>query len=63
MLDFWLFALGLALILEGFLPFALPQIWRALFRRVAEMGDGQIRFVGLTSLLIGLGLILVSELI
>ncbi len=61
--SFWLFALGLALILEGLLPFAFPQIWRRLFQRVAEMGDGQIRFVGLSGLLLGLGLILISELI
>ncbi len=61
--EIWLFAVGLALILEGLLPFAFPHLWRDLFRRVSELGDGQIRFIGLTSLLIGLGLILVSELI
>jgi uncharacterized protein YjeT (DUF2065 family) len=54
-------AIALMLILEGLLPFAAPARWREIFRRVAELSDGQIRFFGLAS--IGAGLILLLLLI
>lgn len=47
-------AFALMLILEGFLPFASPGLWRETFRRLVEMSDGQVRFIGLTSMLFGL---------
>jgi len=47
-------ALALMLVIEGILPFLLPGIWRETFRRLIEMSDGQIRFIGLTSMLAGL---------
>ena len=47
-------ALALMLIIEGVLPFLLPGLWRDTFRRVTQLSDGQIRFFGLTSMLIGL---------
>jgi uncharacterized protein YjeT (DUF2065 family) len=34
-------------------------LWRDTFRRLTEMGDGQIRFIGLTSMLAGLLLLYV----
>jgi uncharacterized protein YjeT (DUF2065 family) len=46
-------ALALMLVLEGILPFFAPGFWREAFRRVVSMSDGQIRFLGLTSMLIG----------
>ena len=49
-------ALALMLVLEGLLPFVAPSIWRDTFRRITEMADGQIRFVGLISMVCGLGL-------
>ena len=51
-------ALALLLILEGLLPFFAPRLWRDTFRRVMELTDGQIRFMGLSSLLLGLLLLL-----
>lgn len=54
MLDKLWAAFALMLILEGMLPFLAPPLWRETFRRLTEMSDGQIRFVGLTSMLIGL---------
>ena len=54
-----LMAFALMLVLEGTLPFLLPRIWRDTFRRLMEMTDGQIRFVGLVSMLVGLMLLLV----
>ncbi|HEV8109527.1 MAG TPA: DUF2065 domain-containing protein [Burkholderiales bacterium] len=50
----FLLALALMLILEGVLPFLAPNLWRDTFRRITQMSDGQIRFVGLSSMLIGL---------
>jgi uncharacterized protein YjeT (DUF2065 family) len=47
-------ALALMLILEGVLPFLAPSVWRDTFRRITQMSDGQIRFVGLSSMIVGL---------
>jgi uncharacterized protein YjeT (DUF2065 family) len=49
-----LLAFALMLVIEGILPFLVPTLWRDTFRRLTEMSDGQIRFVGLTSMLVGL---------
>ncbi len=54
MSKFLLTAFALMLVLEGILPFLLPAIWREAFKRLIEMSDGQIRFMGLTSMLAGL---------
>ena len=51
-------ALALMLVIEGLLPFFRPGLWREVFLRATQMSDGQIRFVGLTSMLVGLGLLL-----
>ncbi len=53
-------AVGLMLVIEGILPFLLPRVWRETFRRVTELGDGQIRFIGMTSMVIGLILLMVA---
>jgi uncharacterized protein YjeT (DUF2065 family) len=47
-------AFALMLIIEGVLPFLLPALWRDTFRRITEFTDGQIRFFGLSSMLVGL---------
>ena len=52
--DLLIGGLALALIFEGVLPFLSPATWRQVFERAARMSDGQIRFVGLASLLSGL---------
>jgi len=51
-------ALALMLVLEGLLPFLSPPSWRAFMRRVGTLSDGQIRFFGLASIVVGLGLLL-----
>lgn len=53
-----LMAFGLMLVIEGLLPFVAPRLWRDTFRRVTELADGQLRFVGLTSIIVGLAMIL-----
>jgi len=52
-----LLAFALMLVIEGILPFIVPTLWRDTFRRLTELTDGQIRFVGLTSMLVGLMLL------
>jgi uncharacterized protein YjeT (DUF2065 family) len=54
-------AFALFLILEGILPFLAPSVWREAFRRITELSDGQIRFFGLTSMLLGLLLLFFSR--
>jgi hypothetical protein len=54
-------AFALMLVLEGILPFVAPSVWRETFRRVTELADGQIRFIGLSSMLIGLGLLFILK--
>lgn len=54
MWDTLLIAFALMLIMEGMLPFLLPGMWREAFKKLTEVGDGQIRFIGLTSMLAGL---------
>jgi uncharacterized protein YjeT (DUF2065 family) len=53
-------ALALVLVLEGVLPFLIPGLWRETFRKLTEMSDGQLRFIGLSSMLAGLLLLLVG---
>jgi uncharacterized protein YjeT (DUF2065 family) len=54
-------ALGLMLVIEGILPLLMPQAWRDTFKRMVELKDGQLRFVGLASIVGGLILILLSK--
>ncbi len=54
-----LLAFALMLVIEGIMPFVFPAQWRETFRRLVQLSDGQIRFIGLTSMLIGLILLMV----
>jgi len=56
-----LLAIALMLIIEGLLPFLAPGLWRDAFRRITQLTDGQIRFFGLTSMLIGLLLLALAS--
>jgi len=51
--DTLLGALALMLVIEGLLPFFSPKSWREMFARAMQMSDGQIRFIGLGSMLVG----------
>jgi uncharacterized protein YjeT (DUF2065 family) len=53
MLEYWLAAFGLMLVLEGMTPFLFPALWRATLRRMSQLQDGQLRFVGLSMMLAG----------
>ncbi len=52
-------ACALVLVLEGLMPLLAPRVWRDTFRRVTELSDGQLRFIGLASMLVG-GIILAT---
>ena len=54
MLDHLLPALALMLILEGAMPLLLPKTWRETFSWLMSFNDGQLRFMGLLSIMIGL---------
>jgi uncharacterized protein YjeT (DUF2065 family) len=51
-------ALALVLVIEGLLPFLSPATWRGMFKQLLELQDGQLRFFGLCSMLLGLVLFL-----
>ncbi|MCK9387515.1 MAG: DUF2065 domain-containing protein [Sulfuritalea sp.] len=59
MVNTLLLAFALMLVIEGLLPFLAPRVWRETFRRVTELSDGQIRFIGLSSMLVGIVLLTV----
>jgi len=52
--DLLLGGLALVLVIEGLLPFLSPGLWRQVFERATRMSDGQIRFMGLSSMIVGL---------
>ena len=54
--DSLLAACALVLVLEGMLPLIAPRIWREAFTRLTQLSDGQLRFIGLVS--IGIGVIM-----
>ncbi len=56
-----LLAFALMLVLEGLLPFLVPKVWREGFRRMTELSDGQLRFLGLSSILVGLILLTIFK--
>jgi len=50
----FLAALALVLVIEGLLPLFAPRLWRESFRKLVELTDGQLRFIGVVSVVIGL---------
>lgn len=59
--DIFLPALALMLVLEGVLPFLAPSAWREAFTRMTAFNDGQLRFMGLMSMLAGLALLWLTQ--
>ncbi len=53
---FWL-AFALVLVIEGFMPFVSPAVWRKTFQQILQLSNGQLRFFGLASLISGMLLI------
>jgi hypothetical protein len=57
--DIAMSACALMLVAEGLLPFLSPPAWRRIFEKAMQMSDGQIRFLGLLSMLAGLAMLFV----
>ena len=55
--DLLIGAFALMLVIEGLLPFISPPRWRSVFERAMQLTDGQIRFIGLGSMLAGLAML------
>ena len=53
----WWAALALVLVIEGLFPFLSPRGWREMFTQLLALRDGQIRFVGLLCIAVGLALL------
>jgi uncharacterized protein YjeT (DUF2065 family) len=47
-------AFALVLVVEGLLPLFAPRLWRESFAKLVTLTDGQLRFIGLASILMGL---------
>jgi uncharacterized protein YjeT (DUF2065 family) len=54
-------ALALVLVLEGLFPFLSPGGWRRTFQRLLALQDGQLRFFGLCSIVLGVLLLWVTS--
>ena len=52
-----LLAIGMVLVIEGLMPLFFPRRWRDMFRQIMALTDGQLRFVGLIAVAIGLLLV------
>ena len=52
--DYWVAGLALMLVMEGMTPFLFPAAWRETFQRLIQLSDGQLRFMGITSMVCGL---------
>lgn len=48
-------AFALVFVVEGVLPFVAPRVWRQAFQHMLTLSDGQLRFIGLASIVLGLG--------
>ncbi len=57
---FWS-ALALVLVIEGAMPFVSPATWRRAFVQLLQMRDGQLRFFGLCSIVLGAVLLWITN--
>ncbi len=48
-----LVAASLVMVIEGILPFVSPRGWREAVIQIARLPDGQLRIIGLISMLAG----------
>ena len=47
-------AFALVLVVEGLLPLVAPKVWRESFQKLVLLTDGQLRVIGLISIVLGL---------
>ena len=59
MLQNFVIAFCLMLIIEGMIPFIAPDRWRSLILMLQDMSNNQIRLLGLVLMLSGTALLLI----
>ena len=59
MLQNFVIAFCLMLIIEGMIPFIAPDLWRTLLLTLKDMDDNQIRLFGLALMVSGTALLLI----
>ena len=47
-------ALALMIVFEGLLPFMAPGLFRQTMQRMSGLDDRRLRFIGLSSMIVGL---------
>ena len=65
-MEFWnhlgmALALALVLVIEGLGPFLFPGAWRRAFSQMLALREGQLRFIGLLGIAVGLLLLLLLQ--
>lgn len=53
--------LGAVLLVEGLMPLLFTQSWRQTFENLLKMRDGQLRFIGFASVLVGALILLLQH--
>jgi uncharacterized protein YjeT (DUF2065 family) len=53
-------AIGLVLVIEGLFPLFFTQSWKDAFTRITNQKNGQIKFYGLLSVIIGIMIIFIG---
>ena len=61
MLEDMIRAVGLMLVFEGVLPFLMPERWQRLLLSMTSIDQRYIRAVGLTSMLLGLSMLILMR--
>ena len=60
MRDSIVLAIGLVLVIEGLFPLFFTQSWKEAFTRITNQKNGQIKFYGLLSVIIGIMIIFIG---
>ncbi|MDC0541933.1 DUF2065 domain-containing protein [Methylophilaceae bacterium] len=60
MRDSIVLAIGLVLVIEGLFPLFFTQSWKDAFIRITNQKNGQIKFYGLLSVIIGIMIIFIG---
>ncbi|GAB2529462.1 MULTISPECIES: DUF2065 domain-containing protein [unclassified Simplicispira] len=53
-------AVGLVFVIEGLLPLVSPTGWRRMFVQFMQLRDGQIRFIALLGVAIGVAMLVLA---
>ncbi|MEP0071529.1 MAG: DUF2065 domain-containing protein [Marinomonas sp.] len=56
-----LVGVSLLLIVEGFLPFLAPKLWREIMKKAIVSSDFNLRILGMVSMILGLILLLLTR--